>query len=822
MFLNYFTIAWRNLRRDSFYSIINIAGLAVGLCAGLVIILFIVDELQYDKYNSKADRIHRLAVEIKYNDNHSKFTYRSAPEAQALMQEFPEIESTVRIRTLGVYFVKSADGMENIKEHRVAWTDSTFFSIFSVKVLEGDPATALKEPASVAVSKKTAQKYFPGKSALGQSLVLDNKYNAQVTAVYEDIPAASHFHFDILVSMTGDWPAAKEAQSTSFSDENFNTYLLLKEGTDPKNLESKFPLYLEKYIGPELSKALGTPFSLKSFTEAGNVYNLSMMPLTDIHLHSNLEGEIEPNGSITYVYLLAIIAAFILTIACINFMNLSTARSSNRAKEVGVRKVMGSMRANLVRQFLTESILVTVVSVWISVALTHLFLPLFNELSGKHLQLPLTSQIFYFVLLSASVVIGTTAGIYPSFFLSGFKPINVLKGHVALGMKSGPIRSTLVVFQFVISIILIVCSITVNRQLSFIQEKKLGFEKDQVIIIHDTYALRPRVQTFKDEVLRLSSIESGTISGYVPIESDWVWRTTGSFWKYGAQPTTENMINVQEWGVDDDYVKTFGLKIKQGRGFSNDFISDSAGVILNEVAVKSLALGDNPIGQKITAFEGYKDLDPNRTQSFTIIGIMENFHFSSVKDNIKPLALFLRPTDGSVSFRFRPAKAAEAVKSIETIWKRMAPGQPFQYSFLDEDFTKMYATEARLGEIFTLFAGLAIIIACLGLFALTAFTAEQRRKEIGIRKVLGASVTGIVLLLSRDYGKLILIAILIAIPIGWYGITQWLENYAYKATIGIWEYALAGGAALIISIFTMSYQSIRAANTNPARSLNNE
>ncbi|HEY3429402.1 MAG TPA: ABC transporter permease, partial [Cyclobacteriaceae bacterium] len=514
MLSNYFIIAWRNLRKQSFYSLINIFGLAVGVAACMIIVLFIIDELSYDKHNTKADRIYRVEADIKFGGNQFQMVYRPAPEAPELLENFPEIESVVRMRSSGTYLVKSAEGIENMKEQHVIWADSTFFKIFSVDVLEGNPNTALKEPAGIAISKKIAEKYFQGKSALGQALILDNKYHTKVTAVYETLPSTSHFHFDIIISMVGNWPIAREAQSTSFMSENFLEYVLLKEGVNPKNLEKKFPAFVEKNMGPEVKQAFGPDFSFEQFKASGNKYDVSLRPITEIHLHSNIRGELEPNGNIAYVYLLSIIAGFILIIGCINFMNLSTARSSNRAKEVGVRKVMGSMRSHLVRQFLTESSVVSFFAFVVGILVAYLFLPIFNDLSQKQLELPFSNPFFYFILLCGCLIIGLMAGLYPSFFLSAFKPVHVLKGQLSLGMKSGVVRSALVVFQFVISIFLIVGAICINRQLNFIQNKKLGFEKDQVIIVHDAYALRPKnVEPFKNEVLRLSSIESGTISG---------------------------------------------------------------------------------------------------------------------------------------------------------------------------------------------------------------------------------------------------------------------------------------------------------------------
>lgn len=827
MIKNYFTIAWRNFRKQSFYSFINVAGLAIGIAACLIIVLFIADELNYDAYNTKADRIYRLNEEIKFGGNHVIVCQSGAPTASAMLQDYPEVEAAVRFRDHGSYLVRPAAATQNIKESHVIWTDSSFFKIFSVKVLEGNPNTALKEPAGMAISKSIAQKYFPGKSALGESMILDNKYHTKITAVYEDIPMASHFHFEFLVALVGDWPAAKEAQSSSFLSENFNTYLLLKEGANANALEKKFPGFLKKYFGPQIAGALGNDFTMEKFLAHGNQWEITLTPLRDIHLRSDRKGELEPNGNITYVYLFGIIAVFILAIACINFMNLSTARSSNRAKEVGVRKVMGSLRSHLVRQFLTESILVTFLSFLIAIAVAYLLLPLFNNLALKNLQLPLASPAFYLTLAGCMLVIGLLAGLYPSFFLSAFRPVNVLKGHVALGMKSGFIRSALVVFQFVISIFLIIGAITVNRQLNFIQNKKLGFEKNQVIIVHDAYALRPfpNVQTFKNEVLKINHIEKGTISGHLPVEGPDSYRNNNTYWKGGTQPTPNNLVGLQSWNVDVDYIETMGMKIKTGRGFSSDFISDSSAVILNEAAIPMFSLGENPIGQKISTFYGNRpdgSPDPDQLRSWTIVGVIENFHFSTMKEGITPLGLFLSKSDGNVSFKYSSANTEEVIHAIEKVWKQLAPGQPFQYSFLDEDFGRMYAAEQRLGKIFEVFAALAIIIASLGLFALTAFTAEQRTKEIGIRKVLGASVGGIVVLLSKEFGRLILIAFVLASPLAWYAVNWWLKGYTYKVEIGILVYLLAGTGAFVVAWLTMSYQSMKAAMSNPVNSLRSE
>jgi len=821
MIFNYIKVAWRNLKRQGFYTTINVVGLAFGLAACIVIVLFIKDELSYDAYNVNADRIFRIDADVKFGGNEFKMSYRSAPEAGALMEEYPEIETAVRFRNAGSYLVRPAEETENIKENNVIWTDSTFFKVFSVNVIEGNAAKALAEPSSIAVSRRIAEKYFPKASALGQSMILDNKYNAKVTAVYENIPSTSHFHFDILVSMAGDWPIAREAKSTSFLSENFTTYLLLKEKASAQALEAKLPDFQEKYMGPDLVKAFGNDFTIEKLRASESRYDLTLTPVRDIHLHSNVRGDFEANGNITHIYLFGSIAVLVLAIACINFMNLSTARSGRRAKEIGVRKVMGSMKTHLVRQFLTESFLVTAFAVTLSLAIVYLFIPWFNFISDRQLTLPFNELSFHASLLLAAVSIGFMAGLYPAFFLSGFKPIQALKGNISSGMKGGSIRSALVVFQFVISIFLIIGTITITRQLSFIQNKNLGFNKDQVVIVHDAYALRPnKVESFRDEALRTNGVESGTISGYLPVENDWSYRSNTAFWKDGTDSNTENMTGSQLWGVDHNYLETFRIRLQQGRDFSPEFLSDSTAIILNETAARRLNLGDDPIGKKIHSFDG--DPDAESILTWTVIGVVDDFHFSTMKESISGLALCLGKNDGSVSFRFHSQNTREVLESLETIWKGLAPGQPFHYSFLDEDFEKMYLSEERLSAIFTIFSGLAIIIACLGLFALTTFTAEQRTKEIGIRKVLGASVGSIVLLLSRDFGKLILFAFLITVPVAWYGVDWWLKSYTYKTEIGPGIYLLAGILAFVIAWLTMGYQSMKAANSNPINALRSE
>jgi putative ABC transport system permease protein len=818
MLRNYLTIALRNLAKHRFYTFINIMGLAVGIAACLVIVLFVINEASYDKHHTNANRIYRINGEIKFGGNHWKLAVAPAPLAEAFINEYPEVENAVRFRSRGSYLVKVNETADNIKEDNVIWTDSSFFKVFSVPVLKGNANNALKEPNTVAISKKVANKLFADGNALDQTIIMDNRWPMKITAIFDDMPETGHFKFDILISMAG----LDEAKGTVFLSNNFQTYLLLKEGADAKALEAKFPAFIVKYMGPQIAQVLGSEFTLEKFASSGNKIEYTLMPMLDIHLHSDLTGDFRPNSDITYVYLFSAIALFILIIACINFMNLSTARSSNRAKEVGVRKVMGSLRSHLVRQFLTESVLLSLFSFVLALALAYVFIPVFNSLSQKTLSLPLNNPSFYLIVLAGSLIVGFMAGLYPSFFLSAFKPVNVLKGHVALGMKSGFIRSSLVVFQFVISIFLIIGTITVYRQLNYIQNKKIGFKKDQVLIVHDAYALKDNLNVFKDEVKKNSFIQTGTISGFLPVNG---WRSDNTHWPEGTQPTQDNMVGLQSWEVDHDYLKTFGMNIKDGRFFSEEFPSDSNAVVLNETAVRMFNFEDDPIGRKISTFSGNNpdgSPDLNSIVSFTVIGVVENFHYESLKHNISPLGFYLRKSNGNVAFRFESKNAQDVIVSIEKTWKELAPGQPFQYSFLDQDFGNLYSTEQRLGKTFAVFAGLAIFIASLGLFGLTAFTAEQRTKEIGIRKVLGASVSSIIFLLSKEFGKLIIIAFVLAAPLAWFAVNWWLKSYTFKVEIGFMVYVFAGLAAFVIAWITMSFQSFKAAASDPVKSLKSE
>ncbi len=719
-----------------------------------------------------------------------------------MVADYPEVEVAARFYRNGPFLVKR--DIENFREEKIAHADNDILKIFDIPFISGNPENALTEPNTMIISQAAAEKYFPGESALDQTLILDDQTSYRITGVYENMPETSHFHLDMIPSLETE-PMSKDNQWLS---NNLNTYILLREGTRPEDLTAKFPTMLEKYVGPLIKIMLGPEATLDKFSEAGNKLEWTLRPLADIHLHSDLTAEFEPNSDITYVYLFGAVAVFILLIACINFMNLSTARSSNRAKEVGMRKVMGSLRTHLVNQFLMESILLSLLSFLIALLFAALAMPFFNELAGRHLDIPWGNPVFFLVVFGFAFVIGIFAGTYPAFFLSAFRPINVLKGNMSLGMKSGLIRSGLVVFQFSISIILLVGTFTVQQQLSYIQNKKIGFNKDQVIVIKDAYAMGDQLESFKEEVLKNTLITNGSISSFLPVSGS--SRNDNVYWPAGTQPAEDNMVSLQIWSVDYDYVKTLDMNIIEGRDFSRDFLSDSNAVILNQAAIKMMGYEQDPLGREIATFARGLDENGRPNQTATpIVGVLEDFHFESMKQNITPLALFLRRSRGAISFRFEAANTQDVIKTIESTWRTMAPGQPFQYSFLDEDFGSMYKSEQRLGEIFAIFAGLAIVVASLGLFALTSFTAEQRTKEIGIRKVLGASVSSIVMLLSKEFGKLIIVAFILSVPIAWYAVSWWLEGYMYKVEVGALVYLLAGLASFLIAWVTMGYQSMK-------------
>ncbi len=818
MLTNYVKIALRNLTKSRLYSFLNVFGLALGIAACLLLALFVGNELSYDRWNPLAERIVRPVADIKFGGNHYQLAVSGSVIGPDAGEELPEVEAWCRFRDYGSNLVKRAGaGQTNVREMEVLTVDSSFFALFPLKVLVGDPATCLTRPNTLAMSRSRAEKYFGSPQlAVGQTLVLENRQNWQVTAVYEDMPAASHFAADLLLAMNGN-KEVKEDPTLWATNNNFNTYLLLRAGTDPASFARKFTQLSERKIAITTQEMLGT--TAEEMAKTGQYARYTLQNLTDIHLHSDLTAELSPNGNSRYVWVFGAIAVFILLIACINFMNLATARSAGRVREVGVRKALGSSRPALVGQFLTESVLLAGFAMLLGIALAALALPGYRDLTERDLTMPWGSPLFWAALVGGSGLVGMIAGSYPAFFLSAFQAVRALKGQLHRPGQTATMRSTLVVFQFAVSVVLIVSTLLVFRQLSFMQSKKVGFDKSQVVIVEDAHVMGDQVYTFKTEMLRQPAIQSGTVSGFLPVPSNRSDQTFSSKRAFDK----ESSVGMQYWRVDNDYLQTLGMEMAGGRPFDPTRPTDSSAVLLNEAAAKLFGFNE-PFGQKIYVPTGNITEAP-KPEDFTelhVIGVVKDFHWASLRDNIGPLCFQLGKSRGLAIFRYQGAKTANVIAALERQWKQLAPDQPFSYRFLDESFAEMYQAEQRIGKIAALFALLSILISCLGLFGLASFMAEQRTKEIGIRKVLGASVAGITGLLARDFLKLVVVAIVIASPIAYWAMDQWLADFTYRIDISWWMFVLAGLAAIGIAFLTVSFQSVKAALANPIKSLRNE
>lgn len=783
----------------------------MSIAACLLIALYIKDELSYDQSWKTADRIYRITGEYKMDGKLQTGTSWPAPMAKVLKEDFPEVEKSGRLMASPLFYgagsnqLRSSDVQENTFESGFSYADQSMLDILEVPMVYGDRAKALAEPNTIVMTKRKADKYFPGQNPVGKTMILndDTKRLFKVGGVIEDFPAASHIKHDFFLTMTGYqlW----DGEQSTWMASNYDTYVLLKPGTDPAQFQNKLKLIMTKYFVPAL-RADG-------FTRVDDIEKnatLFAQSIKKIHLYSaGIDDGLE-KGDIRFVWLFGAIACFILIIACINFINLSTAKSANRAKEIGLRKVVGSYRIGLIKQFLTESLMYSVFSFILGIIIAVILLPFFNTVAGKSLTIPWTQWCLLPVMIIAALVIGIAAGLYPSFYLSSFKPIEVLKGQLSRGTKNSILRNGLVVFQFATSIILIISTLVIYKQTHYILHKESGFDKDQVMLIQGTNTLGDKTKSFKDYLLKLSQVQSVSVSDFLPISG--TKRNGNTFYKEGRVKEDPGQGG-QYWNVDYDYIKTMGMKLTEGRNFSRDMASDSAAVVINQRMVERLGL-KNPVGARIT----------NSYQVFTVIGVVQDFNFESVKQEVGPICMVANKDNQAsiISVKINGKDAAKAVTAISALWKSFAPNQPVRYTFMDESFANMYADVQRTGNIFTSFAVLAIIIACLGLFALSAFMAEQRNKEIGIRKVLGASVVGITSMLSKDFVKLVVIAIVIATPVAWWAMTKWLQDFAYRIAVSWWMVGLAALVSIIIALITISFQSIKAAVVNPVKSLRSE
>ncbi|MEO6328715.1 MAG: ABC transporter permease [Ginsengibacter sp.] len=798
MFKNYLKIAFRNLVRNKIYSSINIFGLALGLAAFWMIVLYIADELSYDRYNSNAKRICRVVQHARWGENDLHEAPTSAPFAPALKAAFPEIQEATRIVTEGNGIITYQNKV--LKVDDIFFADKNIFGVFTFPFLYGDPNTALAAPQSIVINESLAVKLFgDAKKALNQTVYFENNFYNKVTGIIKDIPQNSHLHFSALRSMPADF-------SGDWQNFNLYTYLLLKKGTDYKTLEAKLPQFAAKTI--------------KKIMKIDD-YKMELQPLTSIHLSSDLQFEISPNGSTSRIYMFIAIAALILIIAIINYINLSTARSATKVREVGVRKVVGSNNWHLGAMFITESVVITIIAACIAVFIISAALPFFNDLTEKQLTLwrfgKLNSGLF---LVSFSILTGIISGIYPSLFLSRFKTIPALKGQ--MGNLSGNIlfRKSLVVFQFVITVVMITGSLIIYRQLQYALHKDLGFNKDQVLTFHiDDQQVRKETDALKTQLLQNPSIEAVAIAGN-PIGNNNLGGLGYNFETEKGNFSTSTTV-AQELMVDPDYIPAMEIKMLTGRNFSSGMQSDKYGAALvNETLVKKLGW-KNAIGKRMKF-----RIDENGTMGErTVIGVVKDFHTYSLQHRVEPLVMVMPPAPSmgdNMYVRIAKGKINEGLAYMNKIYHRFDKTNPAEYHFLDANFAKQYAAEEKQGQIAFIFTLLAVVIACLGLFALAAFTASQRTKEIGIRKVLGASVASIVQMLSSEFLKLVLIASCIALPVAWLVINKWLQDFAYHVNVSWWMLALPGAVAMLIALITVSSQAIKAAIANPVKSLRTE
>jgi putative ABC transport system permease protein len=806
MLSNYLKIALRSLLRQKGFSAINIIGLALGISVCALITLYVLDELSFDTFFANADRIYRIEGDVKFQGQQYNIAVVPDPLGPQMKREIPEVGEYTRFRVNGAWNFRNGNAV--FREANVAYADSTFFRVFSLKVLQGSGEEALRTEHGIVITESLAKKYFGNENPIGKQLVGDNDKTYTVGAVMENLPKNVHLPFSVLIAMRD----IGDSRQNNWLGNNFQTYILLKPGTNPNIIDEKLKTMVKTYIVPAFAKEVKTTY--EEFLKAGNHYKYPLMPLTKIHLYSGAKiGELSPNGNIQYVWVFSAVAVCVLLIACVNFMNLATARASNRAKEVGIRKTLGSQRLQLVWQFLMESGIMVAAALVLAFCCIEIFLPSFNALSGKELSRSMIHTPFFAALFGALfLVVSLLAGMYPALVLSGYQPVKVLKGDKSSGSRNNTLRSTLVVVQFTASVALIIGTLIIYQQLNFIQTKQLGYKREQIVMVQDPDTrITETTHRYKQEVMRLAGVKNATVTNYLPTGGD----RNNNLTFIGNQQ--ENGQVTQQWRVDADFIPTFSMQIIKGRNFEAANISDSMNVVINETFANRLFAGQDPIGKFITTSNM-----SNNLKTFTVIGVVKDFHFESLRNNINPLILFFGHTMGATSVQFDASQTSSVLASLESTWKKLYPNKPFEYQFADDAFANAYRAEQRTGSILAVFTSVAILVACLGLFGLAAYTAEQRTKEIGIRKVLGASATSIIGLLSKDFLKLVGIAIVLATPLAYWGMGAWLQDFAYKTELSWWIFALSGAGAVGIAFMTVAGQALRAAQANPVQSLRSE
>ena len=819
MFKNHIKVSWRNLKRQPFFTLLNTLGLAIGMSGALLIGLFVHNELSFDRMFADADRIYRVNIDNKIGGEVNKYAAVSGPLAEVMLRDYPHLEQVTRFRNTGSRLIRHIDANQNVKEDHVVGADPAFFDMFGLDLLLGDRNTALSESKSLVLTRTAAEKHFGLNEALGQQMMMDNDEVYLVTGVIEDFPENSLFRdHSILLSIS----SFEDHDSPAWNNWNFPTFAKLKPGSSVPDFQEYLGTVKERYLIPwamQFIPGLTIESARKQEEETGSYMIFDAIAFTDIHLHSpNLSGEFSLNGDVQDVYILTFIGILLVLLASVNFMNLSTARSLKRSKEVGIRKTLGSHRPALIRQFLVEASLVAFFSLLLAVAMTFLVMPYFNALSGKSIVIPFERIEFWLLLLVATITLGLLSGCYPAFLMSKFSPLKGLRGGGEKIVGGAKTRSLLVVIQFAVSVFLIVSTLVVFQQLRFIQNKDLGFQKDQVLVLNDIGAVGEQLETFKSEVERLSKVERVSLSSYLPTPSE---RSGITYFPEGFVFQAEKAIIIGQWEVDFDYVSTLSLEVLSGRDFDEELVTDSSAVILNEAAVSMLGkTPENVLGMRIT--DDFRKESEEDMHFYTVIGVVRDFHFETLRNNIDALSLVIGRDAERMIVKLNASDFSESIAQIEDLWEEMAPGQPFDYYFMDDSFNQTYKAEQRLSRIYIAFTILSIFIACLGLFGLAAFNAERRSKEIGIRKVLGASIGQISLKLSQDFLSLVGIAILVSLPLAWYAMNRWLENFSYRVDIPVWVFIVAALMAVLVSLLTVSYQSIKAAVSNPVEALQSE
>ncbi|MCW5912585.1 MAG: ABC transporter permease [Cyclobacteriaceae bacterium] len=813
MLRNNLKVALRNLLRQKVYSVINVTGLAVGVASCLLIVLYVQNEFSYDRFFQDHERIYRMSLERIY-PNHSTY-YAIIPQSfeGVIKRDFPEVERSTNLFNFNNFtlsYKNERDEVSQFDESRVLLSDTSFLQVFSFELLKGNRGHALANANEILVTQEMATRYFGDADPMGKILTAGDQ-EFKVTGVLKDIPQHSHFKFSAVLAAST-YPFTSRENFTGFST---FTFLKLRPGANPADVEAKMPAVVNTYAAAQIERNLGKSWA--DYTKEGNGYRYFLQPLASIHLDpTNLEAQMKPSGNRTSVYVMIGVAILILAIACINFMNLATARSAERAREVGVRKVMGSFRQQLVIQFLTESFVLSLVGVALAVLIIYFSLPYFNALTDKQLNLPFTLQSFGALALLV-VFVGMLAGSYPSLVLSSFNPVVVLKGKFTGSRQGKWIRNGLVIFQFWISIILMIGTLVIQQQMQFMSEKSLGFDREQVLVVERGFDLGARSGTMIEEFRRLPEVAGAAGAFAMPGQEN-------NFFGIQFQPEgSSEILTTKSMVVADGFAEVMNMQLLDGRWFEQE-TNDSLHLILNEAAVKVMGL-ENPIGR--TLMEVRQTQEGNVSLPMKIIGVVRDFNFMSLRENVTPLVLQSNESYGGASqfiaVRVKSGQVPGAIKSIEAKWKELAPEQGFKFSFLDQSLDAQYKSEQQSGNLFAVFSGLAIFVSCIGLFALSAYITSLRTKEIGVRKVLGSSVTSVVLLLSKDFTKMILIAFVLAVPIAWYVMeTWWLQNFAYRITIGVWIFLVAGASALLIAWITVSYQSIKAAVQNPIGALRSE